>query len=222
METVNSTPYLSWEPYRKCYTDAPQPIGKYYPQWFKNLKSNLQKYQEENYIGNRTARHCAGLRGLMQIGYTIPTPYDIHSNQINKLVRMGVTPQMLHGTKWSSIDGEGNEEYVLRIVTFPWRARMSKGWRLLITDYAMDWSDDWFCFSGAPDGNLNARKQGSIGSQYVSAIPLDPNKYNYYNVEMVLAIRKGCTIPKDTVLFTAIPIYDPEYIPLDDQNAEKG
>lgn len=222
MESIEVTPYLTWEPYRKCYTPAPIAIKNFYPQWFKELKSNLKKYQEEDYIGNRTARHCAGLRGLMDIGYTIPTPYDIESNQINKLVRMGVTPQMLHGTKWSELDEQGQEKYVLRIMTFPWRAKMAKGWRLLITDYAMDWHNDWFCFSGAPDGNLNARKQGKIGGQYVSAIPIDPDAYNYYNLEMVIALRKECVIPKDSVLFTAIPIYDPTYVPIDDQNAEKG
>jgi hypothetical protein len=212
---AKATDYLTWEPAVDCNCDPPLPVNKFYPNWFKNLSNNLLDYQTCPHTQNQTVRNCLGFRGLSSIGYTMPLPQSVGDTTLSRNVRPGLTPQQISGTKWAKLDHNGQEKYVLRILDFPWRARLAKGWRLLATAYMFDWSDDYFCFSGAIEPNYQShRNNTTIGSNFVWDIEMDFDNYNYVNVETVFALKKGSIIPANTCLFTLIPIYDPTHKPL--------
>ena len=221
MTTVQVTDYLTWEyssdpdiQYLNC--PVPQPVKNFLPNWFKNLKGNLQSYlPEEERI--YTVRHCLGFRGLLNIGYTIPLPekldgYDTYFS------RGTLHPEMMHGTQWANktdlpwtwaSDDVSLYEYRIRLLFWPWRARMAQGWRLLILPYLLDWSNNWNEFAGSVEPNYEIHNGNSIGSGLKWDIPIDKS-YNYYNLETVLAFKRSCVIEKGTVTFCAVPYYDPE------------
>ena len=227
MITVQVNNYLTWEyssdpdiQYLNC--PAPEPVKNFLPDWFRNLKGNLRDYMPEGFGLQHTIRHCLGFRGLLNIGYTIPLPealdgYDTYFN------RGHLHPEMLHGTHWANksdrpwtqnIDSNGFQdsspyEYQFRLMFWPWRARMAPGWRLIILPYLLDWNKDWHEFAGSVEPNYETHGNTSVGSGLKWDMPLDKT-YNYYNLETVMAFRRGTTVKKGTVTFCAVPYYDPE------------
>jgi len=229
MNDVKATEYLTWE---YCsdpdiqYLNCPAPTGmrNHMPDWFKNLKAKkpeivLGDGSGTPFAENQTVRNCLGFRGLASVGFTIPLPetldgYDTYFS------RGRLHPEMLSGTQWANKPGGpwkepngsidyGPYEYRIRLLHWPWRAKMSPGWRLLILPYLMDWHPDWQSFAGAVEPNYNICFGTSIGTSLKWSQPIDP-QYNYYNLETVVAFRRTTTIPEGTVSFTAVPLYDPE------------
>jgi hypothetical protein len=88
---------------------------------------------------------------------------------------------------------------------------MSKGWRLLILPYLLDWSSDWQEFAGTVEPNYHIVDGTGIGSGLKWTQQID-TEYNYYNIETVVAVRRSATIAAGTVTFTAVPYYDPELL----------
>jgi hypothetical protein len=78
---------------------------------------------------------------------------------------------------------------------------MAPGWRLLTLPNLWDWSADFNSFSGAQAANLP-----STACSW--GLPKDP-AYNYYNIENVVAIRRDKQIPAGSIIFTALPVYQP-------------
>ena len=234
MTTVHVNNYLTWEyssdpaiQYLNC--PAPQPVKNFLPEWVRNLKGNLKEYLPEGFGLQHTIRHCLGFRGLLNIGYTIPLPETIDGYD-TYFSRGHLHPEMLHGTDWANkgdnpwiqIDSRGLPdsspyEYQFRLMFWPWRARMAPGWRLLILPYLLDWNKNWHEFAGAVEPNYEVHNDTSIGSGLKWNTPID-KMYNYYNLETVMALRRGTVIKKGTVTFCAIPYYDPE---LADKQKEK-
>ena len=235
MTTVQVTDYLTWEyssdpdiQYLNC--PAPESVKQFLPEWFRDLKGNLRDYLPEGFGLQHTIRHCLGFRGLLNIGYTIPLPetldgYDTYFS------RGHLHPEMMHGTQWANCseeawtqipDSKGNRdsspyEYQFRLLFWPWRAKMVPGWRLIILPYLLDWNQDWHEFAGSVEPNYEIHGNTSIGSGLKWDQPID-NRYNYYNLETVMAFRRGTTVEKGTITFCAIPYYDPE---LANQQKEK-
>ena len=226
MQNIPVNDYLTWEycqdpdiQYLAC--DPPTPMRNHMPEWFKNLKSR----KEEIVLGDgsgqplaesQTIRNCLGFRGLATLGYTIPLPetldgYDTYFS------RGRLHPEMLHGTHWANTgtepwadDDASLYEYRVRLLHWPWRARMAPGWRLLILPYLLDWSHDWNEFAGMAEPNYNITRDGcGVGHGLKWTQPVDHN-YNYYNLETVIAFRRSVTVAKGTVTFCAVPLYDPE------------
>ena len=227
MTTVRFSDYLAWEystdpaiQYLNC--PAPEPVKNFLPEWFRNLKGNLQEYLPEGFGQQHTIRHCLGFRGLLNIGFTIPLPetldgYDTHFS------RGHLHPEMLHGTKWANkgekpwCDDPSLYEYRTRLLFWPWRAKMSLGWRMIILPYLLDWSNNWHEFAGSVEPNYEIHYGTSIGTGLKWDIPIDA-QYNYYNLETVLAFKRSCVVEKGTVTFCAVPYYDTE---LADKQKEK-
>ena len=227
MITVQVNNYLTWEysldpdiQYLNC--PAPEPVKNFLPEWFRDLKGNLREYLPEGFGLQHTIRHCLGFRGMLNIGYTIPLPetldgYDTYFS------RGHLHPEMMHGTQWANrsedawthaLDSNGlldssPYEYQFRLMFWPWRARMSPGWRMIILPYLLDWNKDWHEFAGAVEPNYEVHGDNSVGSGLKWDMPLDKT-YNYYNLETVMAFRRGTTVKKGTVTFCAVPYYDPE------------
>lgn len=214
-----ATDYLTWEystdpaiEYLAC--PAPTPIREHMPNWFKDLKTRRPTV---DIAEQQTIRNCLGFRGISQIGYTIPLPetvtlYDTYFN------RGRLHPDMLHGTAWANRRNDGQPwapgdyspyEYGIRLLHWPWRARMAPGWRLLILPYLLDWSQDWQEFAGIVEPNYEVNNGTDIGSGLKWTEPIR-NEYNYYNIETVVAVRRSAIIAQGTVTFTAVPMYDPE------------
>lgn len=218
MQDVQVNDYLTWEystdpdiQYLNC--KPPTPIRNHMPEWFKNLKAQRDQI---DIADQQTIRNCLGFRGLATLGYTIPLPetldgYDTHFS------RGRLHPEMLCGTKWANkgtepwtIDDTSLYEYRIRLLHWPWRARMSPGWRLFILPYLLDWSDDWQEFAGTVEPNYVIARDGcGVGHGLKWTRPIDHN-YNYYNLETVIAFKRSVTVAKGTVTFCAIPLYDPE------------
>ena len=201
--------YLTWERAEQAES-APEPIpcAKHFPEWWKNLRGDLREYipASDNHK-NHTARLCYGLRGVSQLGYTIPLNSALHNGVTRGAWRYSqLLQEMLHGTQWAE---KNNDEYVWgqpMILAWPWRAKMSKGWRLLINDYSLGWEKDFHCFSGYVEANHDS---GFWGWQQ----PMDP-EYNYYNVETVVIMKNQARIAPGSAVFSMIPIYEPGYMPV--------
>lgn len=220
MIDIQVTDYLTWEyctdpqiQYLGCA--PPQPIANHMPQWFKDQKA---RKPEINIARQQTIRNCLGFRGLAKVGYTIPLPEEVttHDTYFN---RGRLHPDMLYGTKWANCEPGRSwapmdwspYEYSVRLLHWPWRARMAKGWRLLILPYLLDWQDGWNEFAGTVEPNYEIRHGTSIGTGLVWNKPID-TEYNYYNIETVVALRRDVTISKDALTFCAVPLYDPELL----------
>lgn len=230
---IQVTDYLCWERAQLKNPDnffpEPQQLKTCLPQWFRDLPANLKNLNLQDNIQNqsmlidhgyRSAKLCLGLRGIRTLGWTIslthnltnPAMYAPHDGNVGRMETM-LHPAMLTGSGFDQLRKDGAYEWEIRIVSFPWRACMAPGWRLMITAHPLLWSPDWFCFSGCVDANY--RHNGTnIGSFYNFEYDMDLG-LNYYNVEIVLAIRacanRTVTIPAGSCVFSLIPIYDPDY-----------
>ena len=221
-QSIQVTDYLTWEScddprfnYFEC--PAPVPSRNHLPTWIKELGGNLREYLPEGFASDQTIRHCAGFRGLMDIGYTIPLPETVGGG--DSYFALGrLHPEMVHGTQWANkpggpwteVDGtvdHSNYEYRFKLLIWPWRAKMAPGWQMLILPNLWDWSADFNSFSGAQAANFNASTYG-IGSGCKWGIPLDFD-YNYYNIETVMAIRRDRVVPAGAITFCLVPIYQP-------------
>jgi len=206
---IESNSILTWQ--RSSDKDAvmcpdPLPLRQVIPQWFKSLRSNFNHYSDAD-EHEKTVRHCLGLRGAMSLGWTIPWKKGfirgcpLHQEQI-------------HGTVWSEqIDNQ--YQWHLHIMCWPWRARLPRGWRLYMTSHPLSWSNDWFAFTGCVDANYHVVDGKNVGSFWNYEYEVDED-YCYYNVENVMAFREldgYDSIEEGTPLFSAIPVYDPDYVP---------
>jgi hypothetical protein len=198
------------------------------PEWFQNLPGNLKQLDLSNRQpstikqlqahGFRSAKFCLGLKGIRSLGWTIPIQEEIDSicnEQDKKSYRQAyLHPEMLNGTKWNQLDNRNKCVWNIKIISLPWRAKMSKGFRLLIGAYPLEWSNDWFCFSGCVDSNYRVTDFRNIGSFWDFEESIDTN-FNYYNVEFVIAIKEQpqVKIPSNSLVFSMIPVWDPDYEP---------
>lgn len=222
---IIATPYLTWEyshdpeiEYLNC--PPPTPMRNHMPQWFKDMKSVKS---DMPFSDKETIRNCLGFRGLASIGYTIPLPESLNGYD-TYFSRGRLHPDMLQGTQWAN---KGNEpwvstdqslyEYRLRLLNWPWRAKMAKGWRLLILPYLLDWSTDWNEFAGTVEPNYEIEQGTGIGTGLKWTQPIN-KQYNYYNLETVIALKRSVDgkkefeIPKGTLTFCAVPLFDPELL----------
>ena len=204
--------YLTWERAEQA-NDCPEPMpcSKFFPEWWRNLKGDLRSYlPESGEHANHTARMCLGLRGVSQLGYTLPLTADMDNffpASATKHWRYGwLLQEMLHGSCWAE---KNNDDYVWgqpRIVAWPWRAKMAPGWRMMVNDYPLAWSRDWHNFSGYVEASHSSSLWGWEEE-------MDPD-YNYYNLETVLIMRNcEMKIPTDTAVCSFVPVYEPGYIP---------
>lgn len=204
--------YLTWQRAEQA-NNCPEPTAcsKFFPEWWKNLRGDLRHYMPESgEHDNHTARMCLGLRGISQLGYTLPLTTDLDNYMpvsATRHWRYGwLLQEMMHGTHWADIE---DGEYVWsrpRIIAWPWRAKMAQGWRMLVNDYPLAWSQDWHSFSGYVEANRSSSLWGWEEE-------MEPG-FNYYNLETVIIMRnKNFSIAKDTALCSFVPIFDPEYQP---------
>ena len=217
MQDITVNDYLTWEycadpdiQYLDC--PAPTPVRNHMPAWFRNQKA---RKQEIDIAEQQTIRNCLGFRGLAGLGYTIPLPEEL-TGYDTYFSRGRLHPEMLYGTRWANTgtepwtdDDASLYEYRVRLLHWPWRARMAPGWRMLILPYLLDWPADWNEFAGMVEPNYDVRDGTSIGSGLKWTQSIDHN-YNYYNLETVIAFKRSVTVAKDTVTFCAVPLYDPE------------
>ena len=224
--SIKVTDYLTWEystdpdiQYLAC--PAPTAMRDHMPDWFKQLKAYREEIvinaTQEPFAEQQTIRNCLGFRGLANIGYTIPLPEELNGYD-TYFSRGRLHPGMLSGTQFANqgtrpwcADDLSLYQYRLRLLRWPWRARMAPGWRLLILPYLMDWNPDWTEFAGAVEPNYDIRNGTSIGTSIKWSTPID-TAYNYYNLETVVAFKRATTIAKGTVTFCAVPLYDPELL----------
>lgn len=210
--TVIVDPNLAWESARvdaflhNVDCDPPSAMANHTPQWYCDLKSDLSLYRADKWRHNHTARYCKGLQGIRNLGWTIPLPFDLAETE-TVLSRKIIVPEMLHGTVWNDRDTNGEPIWDFAVIFWPWRARLSKGWRMLTMGYPLDWSRDWFSFAGFPPHNnaVNWEKNG-INHMYQWEQKFDPDQYNYYNIETVHAFRRGSMIPKGSLIFSLVII----------------
>ena len=218
MQNITVNDYLTWEycadpdiQYLDC--PAPTPMRNHMPDWFRSQKA---RKQEIDIADQQTIRNCLGFRGLATLGYTIPLPETLDGCD-TYFSRGRLHPEMLYGTRWAN---QGTEpwtdddtslyEYRVRLLRWPWRARMAPGWRMLILPYLLDWPADWNEFAGMVEPNYNITRDGcGVGHGLKWTQSIDHN-YNYYNLETVIAFRRSVTVAKGTVTFCAVPLYDPE------------
>lgn len=186
--------------------NPPMLVGNFAPQWYCNLKGDLKLYRPDQWRYNHTASYCKGLQGVRTLGWTIPLPMDITSEQ-NVISRKNVVPEMLYGTIWNDKDSAGNHIWDITVIFWPWRAKLTKGYKLLTMAYPLDWSANWFTFCGMPPANYQVvSEKNSIGNMYQWEQPLDTNNYDYYNIETVHAFKKDTVIPKGSVTFSLVVI----------------
>jgi hypothetical protein len=197
---------LAWD---NLTCEKPSPVKYNFPSWIKNLKGNIKEYFPAGSGQDHTARHCRGLQELSQMGLTCPLPVDVEAHNYDMIPWGGLNfhPYAMHGTMWDKIaDGCKADEHLtsyewnLKLLIWPWRIKTSKNIGIMITNHGLTWQDNWFCFSGVmpPDVAEEPNRQNHFSST------IDP-KFNYFQLEVVVAIKKGTFIPKDTCIFTILP-----------------
>jgi len=217
-QSIQVTDYLTWEScddprFTNLSVDAPTPSRNHLPKWVKELSGNIREYLPDGFAQDHTIRHCMGFRGLMDIGYTMPLP-EVVGGGDSEFAKGRLHPEMIHGTQWAKQGGgpwtdptsatgfdPSPYQYRIKLLHWAWRAKMAPGWRLLTLPTLWDWSEDFNTFSGAQSANLES-------SACIYSIPMDP-AYCYYNIETVMAIRRDRMIPKGTITFCVVPIYQP-------------
>jgi hypothetical protein len=229
-QSIPVTDYLTWESCNDPRFDfdcpPPTPIANHLPDWFKNMRGNIREYLPEGFGADHTIRHCVGFRGLLDIGYTIPLPVPVGGWQTH-FASGNLHPEMVHGTPWAEKPGgpwndptEPNTgkdfspyRYRMKLLFWPWRARMAPGWRLMILPNPWEWHTEWQAFAGAPRPNYQFNNSHTgLGNYSNWELPIDEN-YNYSNIETVLAVHREHVIPAGTVTFWAVPVYDPAVLP---------
>jgi len=229
-QSIPVTDYLTWESCNDPRFDfdcpPPTPIANHLPDWFKNMRGNITEYLPEGFGADHTIRHCVGFRGLLDIGYTIPLPVPVGGWQTH-FASGNLHPEMVHGTPWAEKPGgpwndptEPNTgkdfspyRYRMKLLFWPWRARMAPGWRLMILPNPWEWHTEWQAFAGAPRPNYQFNNSHTgLGNYSNWELPIDEN-YNYSNIETVLAVHREHVIPAGTVTFWAVPVYDPAVLP---------
>lgn len=121
-------------------------------------------------------------------------------------------PEMLHGSCWTETKQDGTYRWKIKVLVWPWRAKMPRGWRMMITGHPFDWSRSWHAFTGCVDANYrhDGRNVGDFW-QYQYDIEKD---FCYFNVETVIAFdTENQLIKKSQCLFSLIPLWDPDYVP---------
>ena len=217
-QSIQVTDYLTWEScddprFTHLPVDAPTPSRNHLPKWVKELSGNIREYLPDGFAQDHTIRHCMGFRGLMDIGYTMPLP-EVVGGGDSEFAKGRLHPEMIHGTQWAKQGGgpwtdptsatgfdPSPYQYRIKLLHWGWRAKMAPGWRMLTLPTLWDWSEDFNTFSGAQSANLES-------SACIYSIPMDP-AYCYYNIETVMAIRRDRMIPKGTITFCVVPIYQP-------------
>jgi len=202
---IKETEYLTWEycndpdvQYLSC--PAPTPIADNKPDWFKNLSVNIKQYNPDSNF-EHTIKSCLGFRGLINLGYTIPLPEEVTALD-TYFSRGRINADMVPGTKF-------DQSWRFRLLNFPWRAKMAKGWRLLILPYLLDWPEKQQSFAGAVAPNYRTCQNNcSVDMSLKWDIEMDIEKYNYYAIEPAVAFKQK--IPKGSVIFTLLPFYDDE------------
>jgi hypothetical protein len=229
-QSIPVTDYLTWESCNDPRFDfdcpPPTPIANHLPEWFKDMRGNIREYLPEGFGADHTIRHCVGFRGLLDVGYTIPLPVPIGGWQTH-FASGNLHPEMVHGTPWAEKPGgpwndptEPNTgkdfspyKYRMKLLFWPWRARMAPGWRLMILPNPWEWHTEWQAFAGAPRPNYQFNNSHTgLGNYSNWELPIDEN-YNYSNIETVLAVHREHVIPAGTVTFWAVPVYDPAALP---------
>jgi len=211
---VQVNDFLTWESarvdafLRDVECPPPQPCRNFMPGWYKNLRGDLTKYRSDEWRNNKTIRHCQGIQGLTRLSFTIPMPFDM-TEQENVLSRRILVTEMVHGTMWDERDEQGNNLWNILAIFWPWRARVSKGYRILVTEHGLDWNPDYHTFSGAtpPNHNPNPEKNG-FGNMYSWEQKTDADQYNYFNIETITALRSGKTLKKDDLVFSLLILKD--------------
>ncbi len=212
--TVQVNDFLTWESARvddflqdvEC--PPPQPCRNFMPEWYKSLRGDLTKYRSDKWRNNNTIRHCQGIQGLTRLSFTIPMPFDIDEKE-NVLSRRILVTEMVHGTMWDERDDQGKNLWNLLAIFWPWRARVSKGHRILVTEHGLDWDPDYHTFSGAtpPNHNPNPEKNG-FGNMYRWEQNTDTDRYNYFNIETIIALRSRKTLKKGQLVFSLLILKD--------------
>lgn len=225
-QSIQVTDYLTWESCADSRFDfdcpPPTPIANHLPEWFKSMRGNIREYLPEGFGADHTIRHCVGFRGLLDIGYTMPLPVPVGGWQTH-FASGNLHPEMVHGTPWAEKPGgpwndptEPNDgkdyspyRYRMKLLFWPWRAKMAPGWRMMILPNPWEWHTEWQAFAGAPRANYQVNNSGTgLGNYSTWELPLDL-AYNYFNIETVLAVHREHVIPAGTVTFWAVPVYDP-------------
>ena len=212
--SVQVNDLLTWESARvddflhRVECPPPQPCRNFMPEWYKNLRGDLTKYRQGEWRNNKTIRHCQGIQGLTRLSFTMPMPFDM-TEQENVLSRKILVTEMVHGTMWDERDHQGNNLWNMLAIFWPWRARLSKGYRILVTEHGMDWNPAYHTFSGAtpPNHNPNPEKN-EFGNMYRWEQDLDITKYNYFNIETIMALRTGKTLNKGDLTFSILILKD--------------
>jgi len=121
-------------------------------------------------------------------------------------------PEMLHGSVWTEKDTNGNYRWTIILMSWPWRAQMAPGWRLMMTAHPFDWSRNWHAFTGCVDANY-LHDEKNINSFWNFEYPIE-SEFSYYNVETVVAVdAQHLEIPAGVSLFSMLPMWDPDYRP---------
>ena len=169
----------------------PERMVNHLPTWYKDLKLNLLQYRDDEFRYNNTIRKCLGMREYLNHNLTIPLYEDFDGSE-SWYVRKIFQPEMMFGTKFCNTGKK--QEWDFALFSFPWRAKMDKGYSIMTSPYGLDWNDDINVFSGVSPVNHKT-------NLWQFDLPMD-EKYSYANFEGVIAYKKGIKIPKSSVLFT--------------------
>jgi hypothetical protein len=192
------------------YNDALLTSQKQKTAWqifYENVKDqswpNCDTEQDFDLLPDHVKQECQHTHGYAPQSQTKYVMSQVKTNLLH--------PEMLHGTMWAEKKQQGQFNWQIAILSWPWRAKLPKGWRLLLIPNQFDWSPDYRVFVGCVDANYQVNGN-NIGNFWDFEYTIDQD-HNYFNIETVIAVTPGKIIPKGTTLFSMVPVYDPDYVP---------
>ena len=117
---------------------SPEPASKFVPEWYKKIipsKSNNIKWQTDDVKPILGLKNCVPFLDAMTGGYVMTTWCDLHiqNDNGNIIYRYAASPELVSTRDKVAIELSKDYYPIEFIWKHPWRAKLPKGYSLLIT-----------------------------------------------------------------------------------------
>jgi len=186
--------------------------------YFYNFYKNVKSVEWPNYVDGMTLKDLPNdiqFELLNLHNYDTTLENETVENQFHDFQISGLHPEMVHGTDFAELT-EDDYKWQLYLIRWPWRAKLPKGWRLLVIENPLLFRTDCKVFTGCVDANYVKYNDENMHREDNYTQTLDFDNYNYFFVDAVMAVRRNefVELSKEDPIISLIPVYDPDYKPV--------
>ena len=137
---------------------APEPAGKYVPEWFKRVPPLSKDARDLNGRPRMNAKKCLPMVDAMTLGFTIPLAIEQHVRSNHDLTQIEICPtsrRFDRAVERHSLDQVGHAECFGKLdpIKFinPWVVKTAPGWSTLFVPPLNSMEDRFVCLGGLVD-----------------------------------------------------------------------